>query len=218
MRVDGLVMRRFEELIAEGKKLYDSRDVERYDDQGEELEYRIDPGFYAGWGTKVQNLLQRVMGTDSAHYKNFTRDFGHSDKYHYNICLGILEAAYEDYKGGYLFNVRALVKAELLSDAHEQAGELLEKGYKDPACVIARVILELALNELCSRNNLPHGKIDRMNADLARQGVYNTAKQKQIVAWADLGNKAAHGKWDEYEQHEVRSFLKGVQWMKETLP
>jgi hypothetical protein len=36
-------------------------------------------------------------------------------------------------------------------------------------------------------------KLDRMNAELAKIGAYNTMVQKQVVWLADIGNKAAHG-------------------------
>jgi hypothetical protein len=64
---------------------------------------------------------------------------------------------------------------------------------------------------LCSRNGIAYGKLDRMNADLCKAGVYNMAKQKQITAWADLGNKAAHGDWKAYSDSDVRAFLAGAQ-------
>lgn len=92
----------------------------------------------------------------------------------------------------------------------EQAEELLKSGYKDPACFIAGVTLETALKDLCTRKSIPHGKLDKMNADLAKAGAYNIAKQKQITAWADLRNNAAHGKWDQYSAADVDDMIKGV--------
>ncbi|NOU09198.1 MAG: DUF4145 domain-containing protein [Nitrospira sp.] len=126
-------------------------------------------------------------------------------------CRSIFKAAREDYEDGYLFSVRALVKAEVLSDAFTQARELLTSNYKDPACILCRVALEVALKELCDRKAIPLAKLDKMNIDLCKAGVYNMAKQKQITAWADIGNKAAHGQWNQYTQHDAQSMLDGVQ-------
>ena len=47
-------------------------------------------------------------------------------------------------------------------------------------------------------------------ADLVKAGKYNVLKQKQITAWLDLRNKAAHGKWEEYTEFDVKSMLDGV--------
>jgi HEPN domain-containing protein len=109
-----------------------------------------------------------------------------------------------------LFNVRALVQAEVLDNALEQAAELLRAGYKDPACVVAGVTLETALKELCTRQGVAHGKLDKMNADLCKAGVYNMGWQKQITAWAERRNKAAHGDWAVYNNADVDDMIKGV--------
>jgi hypothetical protein len=56
---------------------------------------------------------------------------------------------------------------------------------KFAAAVIAGTVLETALRQLC---------LDRMNADLAKAGVYNSLMQKRITALAAIRNRAAHGK------------------------
>jgi hypothetical protein len=50
-----------------------------------------------------------------------------------------------------------------------------------------------------------------MNADLCKAGVYNIVKQKQITAWADIGNKAAHGDWNTYSPNDARGMVEGVE-------
>jgi hypothetical protein len=109
-------------------------------------------------------------------------------------------AAKEDYEGGYLRSIRSLVQAELFDDELEQARELLGSGYTVAAAVVARVVLETTLRALCVNNSIsiktPEGKavkLERMNADLAKAGAYNTLVQKQVTWLADVGNKAAHG-------------------------
>jgi HEPN domain-containing protein len=125
--------------------------------------------------------------------------------------FAVFTAAKEDYEGGYIFSLRGLVKAEVLSDALEQAEELLNSGYKDPACVLIGVSLEIAVKELTTRYSLAVAKLDRMNVDLCKAGAYNVAKQKQVTAWADLRNRSAHGEWATYTEADVREMLNGVQ-------
>ena len=43
-------------------------------------------------------------------------------------------AAKEDYEGGYLFNIRGLIRREVFDDVLEQALDPLHAGYKDPSC------------------------------------------------------------------------------------
>lgn len=63
----------------------------------------------------------------------------------------------------------------------------------------------------CDRKTIPHGKLDKMNADLCKAGMYNMAKQKQITAWAEIGNKAAHGEWNQYTSNDAQAMLDGVE-------
>jgi hypothetical protein len=74
----------------------------------------------------------------------------------------------------------------------------LRSGYYPAAAVITGVVLETALRELCDKEKIPNGKLDRMNADLAKAGVYNKLVQKQITAIAAIRNSVAHGKSNEF--------------------
>lgn len=205
MKPDKLVLQRFSELEKKAEIVDSTR-------HGEYNEYVGHEEFYE-WGTSVLNLLQRTFNEQSVHYQNFIeqyKKFGYRFS-NFEKCRGIFRAAKEDYIGGYLFNMRALIKAEVLEDSIEQANELLKAGYKDPACVLVGVALETTLKEICTREGMAHGKLDRMNVEICKSGIYNMAKQKQITAWADLRNKAAHGDWDSYNKDDVNDFLQGVQ-------
>ena len=50
-----------------------------------------------------------------------------------------------------------------------------------------------------------------MNADLAKEGVYNKLVQKQVTALADIRNNAAHGHYDQFTKEDVASMIKEVQ-------
>ena len=49
-----------------------------------------------------------------------------------------------------------------------------------------------------------------MNAELAKKEVFNKTFQKQITAWLDLRNNAAHGKYDQYGEMEVKLMISGI--------
>jgi hypothetical protein len=53
-------------------------------------------------------------------------------------------------------------------------------------------------------------KADGMNADLASAEVYSKLDQKNVTAWLDLRNKAAHGQYGEYNKEQVLIFISGV--------
>lgn len=208
MKLDPLIAKRFEELEQGADEVSRGRKREFQGDY-----FTIPYPLFAGWSTKALNLLQRSFGEDSIHFQKLSQlseNFREHES-EFESCRAVFLAAKEDYEGGYLFNVRALIKAEVLDDALDQARELLAAGYKDPACVLGGVSLEIAVKEICLRNKIPHAKLDKMNADLTKAGVYNLAKQKQITAWADLRNKAAHGEWKEYADPDVDDLIRGVE-------
>lgn len=212
MYLDPIISRRFQELQTKGEVVRSAKVLDFTSNEGVPY-YKVQSGPYKEWATNVLNLLQRTFGETSVHYKHFAalyEDFSGWES-SFEESFGVFKAAKEDHEGGYLFNIRTLAKAEVLSDALAQANSLLASGYKDPACVLARVALESTLKDLAALHGLPTGKLDRMNADLAKAGAYNMVKQKQITAWADIGNKAAHGDWSGYTAQDAAAMVAGVE-------
>ena len=212
MHLDPIITRRFSELRAKGETALSAKIVDFRDHEGKVF-YKVPSGVFKEWATNVLNLLQRTFGESSVHYKHFAESCGSFQGWipNFEDSFGIFKAAEEDYLGGYLFRIRTLAKAEVLSDALDQAKELLQLGYKDPACILARVALESALKDLSAKFGLQDGKLDRMNAELTKIGAFNVAKQKQITAWADIGNKAAHGEWATYTAVDAAAMVQGVE-------
>jgi HEPN domain-containing protein len=211
MKTDSVVIKRFEELEERATKIIENKVYAFTSNKGERY-FKVDEPVYKGWALNVLNLLGRVFGEDNIHYKVFLNKFDNIREYESDIleALELFKAAKDDFVGGYLFSTRALIQAEVFSDTLEQASELLRSGYKDPACVVAGVALETTLKELCSRNGISITKLDKMNADLCKSGVYNMGVQKQITAWAEHRNKAAHGEWSEYKDADVEDMINGV--------
>ena len=40
--------------------------------------------------------------------------------------------------------------------------------------------------------------------------MYNKLEQKTVTAWLGLRNSAAHGKYDDYDDRQVASFIQGL--------
>ncbi len=176
-------------------------------------EYFIDNDLVLKWRVKVKNLLSKVCGKESQHFHQFEKT---EDTVYYNAYTmfkdlkAVFLAAKEDFEGGYLASMRTLVQAEVFDSELEQADELLRKGYSTAAAVIAGVVLETALRELCDQKCIPHGKLDKMNADLTKADVYTKLVQKQITTWANIRNSAAHGKPDEFTEQDVINMIRDV--------
>ncbi|MFO1205917.1 MAG: hypothetical protein U1E63_09375 [Burkholderiales bacterium] len=129
----------------------------------------------------------------------------------YKRVKAVFFAAREDFEGGYLLPVRNLIQAELAESELDQARELLRSGYIAPAAVVAGVVLENTLRTLCDRYGLPHGKLDKMNADLAKAGEYNALVQKRVTALVAIRNSAAHGKVGDFQPADVEAMVSQVE-------
>lgn len=131
--------------------------------------------------------------------------------------VGALRALRRDYDADYLTTVQSLVRAEVFADFLEMAERLLGQGYKDPAAVMIGSVLEEHLRALCGVRGIPieqsgkPKKADSMNSDPAAAQVYNKLDQKNVTAWLDLRNKAAHGQYGEYTVDQVDNMGHGVQ-------
>jgi hypothetical protein len=175
----------------------------------------IDSNALLGWEVKAKSLLISVCGEKSVHMTAFIeaeKPIAFSNNFE-RLCRvkAVFLAAKEDFEGGYLNTVRNLVHAEVFGSELEQAGELLAAGYASAAAVIAGVVLETTVRNLCTANGIGHAKLDKMNADLAKAGVYNTIQQKRITTIAGIRNSAAHGKSAEFTPGEVTGMIGDVE-------
>ncbi|MGZ5243856.1 MAG: hypothetical protein ACXWEY_11920 [Bacteroidia bacterium] len=118
---------------------------------------------------------------------------------------GILTAIKSEIDGGWLNSIKGLISAEIFSDFIEMSQHLIEEGYKDPAAVMIGSVLEEHLRQLAQKNGISvvnikdnkpiPKKANLLNAELAQASIYNKLDQKNVTAWLDLRNKAAHGKY-----------------------
>jgi hypothetical protein len=163
------------------------------------------------WRINVQHLIGITCGKDSEHYNEFI-NAGESKNLDTNYKLfkrlePVFLAAKDDFIGGYFESIKSLIQADVFSNELEQAEELLENGYYIASAVIAGTVLETYLRELCNKNVIAIGKLNKMNDDLAKNGVYNSIIQKQIVALSAIRNSAAHGKKEEFSKDQVKNMI-----------
>ena len=208
-----LFKRRFAELEEQANQVFASKTYQQSEMFGGG-EY-VDNDLLLNWTVKVRNLLSKVCGEDSQHFQQFEKaEEGIPYTTNYDTLKGLMAvflAAKEDFEGGYLLSVRTLVQAEVFDSELEQASELLNGGYSTASAVIAGIVLETALRELCDREGISHGKLDKMNADLTKAAVYNKLMQKRITALANIRNSAAHGKPEEFKDQDVKDMIRDVE-------
>lgn len=173
----------------------------------------VDSDLLLNWKVKVKDLLSRICGEESQYFQEFIGS--ESLPWRTNAdalqkLKAVFMAAKEDFESGYFVSMRTLVQAEVFDSELEQASELLNRGYTTAAAVVAGVVLETALRELCDRSSIAHAQLDTMNGALAKAGVYNKTVQKRITALAGIRNSAAHGKPNEFNQDDVLDMIEYV--------
>jgi hypothetical protein len=211
--MDNLLKRRFAELTEQAKEVEASK--KSYNGIGGSPTPYFESDLVLNWAVKAKNLLSNACGKESPHTLEFNkaeeaRGFVDGTK-RFKRMKAVFLAAREDYEGGYLTSLRSLVQAEMFDSELDQASELLKKGYKAAAAIIAGTVLETTLRELCDRNQISHGKLDKMNADLAKNDVYNANMAKRITALAGIRNSAAHGKPDEFTEVNVKTMIEDIE-------
>jgi hypothetical protein len=211
--MENLLKRRFQELSDQAEKVEAGKHMV-HDPFGNTNKVSIDSNVNLNWKVKAKALLVSACGSESQHFKEFeaaeTKGWA-SNLDNFRRMRAVFEAAREDFEGGYLASVHDLVRAEVFESELEQAAELLKSGYGLAAAVIAGVVLETAIRDLCTRNQIQHGKLDKMNADLAKAGVYNGVVQKRITHLAAVRNSAAHGNEAEFNTYDVNAMIDEVE-------
>jgi hypothetical protein len=176
----------------------------------------LDFGPYSEWRTQSLTFLSSLLGADALYAINFDEVTGGDNQgqtHALHSGRGILRAVLEDVRGGYLFDVRRTVEAEVFSDFLEMAEHLLAAGYSHAAGSLCGAVLEDGLRRIADANGVAYNKRDGLsllNDKCAKTGVYNALTQKQVRVWIEVRNNADHGNFNEYTEADVRNMLQGV--------
>lgn len=169
---------------------------------------------------RLRAALERLAPGPSPYAKErdaITNDHNNSTALRIRLYVGILRALRADANDGWLEGIAELLHADTFGDFLDQAAELVDKGYKDAAAVVAGSALEAHIRLLCAKygisTELSSGqakKADTMNADLVKAGAYNTLQQKAITGWLAIRNAAAHGEYAKYNKEQAISMVSSV--------
>jgi len=177
------------------------------------------------WRTKAVTLLSQVLSPGHPQYQvvEVMHAVNNSTK---EVELGIstLKAIKSDLEEGFLDSLFSRIAAEVSADYLGQAEGLLSEGQMGrfdhvPAAVLTGAVLEKALRTLCVNQEPeisivnPKGETKTLNPlidDLKKAGVFNELRAKQLRAWADIRNKAAHGEFEQFTKTDVEQKLRGV--------
>jgi hypothetical protein len=173
--------------------------------------------------SKAVAAIHRISGANSSYSSELARLLRTLPPLHVHTSpvMGVVQALRDDVMNDHLQSLVELVHAETFSDFLDMATHLNETGYKDPAAVIAGSALEVHLRALCTKSGVEADstkadgttqpkKADLLNSELCQANMYSKLDQKSITAWLDLRNKAAHGKYAEYQREQVVLQIGGI--------
>lgn len=133
------------------------------------------------------------------------------------VLGGILSALKSDFQAGYIQTIEELVHGVVFDDFLEMASELLAKGYKDPAAVIAGSVLEEHIRKLAARNSLSiidaKGRskgFDTLTIELVKAQQFSEPQRKILAGWYGQRNEAAHGHYANVIEGEVGRMIEGI--------
>ena len=175
--------------------------------------------------TRSHNLIKKMSEKDSPYIQEAESIYKEnwSTSYKAEVIIGILLALKDELTIGSLNSVSELVRGELFENFLEMAEYLASEGYKDASAVIAGSSLEAHLRRLANKHNIEieiveegkkprYKKAETINQDLYKIKVYSSLDQKQITAWLELRNNAAHGNYSAYAINQVVQF---IEWTKD---
>lgn len=226
---------RFDSLIAEGRNILSSaQDIPAATKQnwttGQHVQIgkdhkKLDAEKLVEWRTKTATLLSLVIQPGHIHHKSVQKvaeiqcDFDQLQ-----AAVSLTRGIKDDLEKGFLDDMATAIEAEIACDYMGQAEQLLADSHRGkfdhvPAAVLAGAVLENALRKLCDQQQPPiaqktpngvHKTLSPLIQELKKSGVFNEAKAKQLQAWADIRNLAAHGEFSQFKRGDVEAMIVGI--------
>lgn len=210
---------RFKELIKEfEEEIFPKREArqkyygETYYIYPEEIHDKIQ-----GWFMKCENIIGLVFGTESLQMKRFLnlRDNPKIVELDHKIyqVKGLLEADLNDLENGFLLEQEFIIANEVFDSVLEEASFFIfEQKNKDIGAILLRIVLEDAIKRIAKKEGLviENKKVSILNDELKTQNFFIQTTWRQNQAWLDIGNKAAHGDFGDYDLKQVENFYNGL--------
>lgn len=227
---------RFDELIQEGERIYKViKDVSNgsfkdpvqgtrplTEQQLEELQK------LEAWDLNYSTLLEKIIPLRSVH-RTLLHERGivpRDAHERLNTRISRLKGLKDDLQKGFLGDLELeIVEAAIAADYMGQAEQLLAEGQSGqydhvPAAVLAGAVLEKSLRTLCDKQSPSISTVNNNNGKpltltplidvLKKNNVFNELTAKQLRAWADIRNSAAHGQFDEFNRSQVDLMIQGI--------
>ena len=133
--------------------------------------------------------------------------------------LGILKSTQKKFESS-LFDIKQLVQADVFDSELDVATELNTKGFIRADGIIAGVVLEHHLKQVCKNHQIITKKdptISYLNDLLKKENIINIPKHRHIQLLADWRNLCGHDKETSPSKEDITTLIKGVKEIIKTL-
>jgi hypothetical protein len=134
-----------------------------------------------------------------------------------SLLIAVLKSLKTAYNDNLLIELDEIYHADIFNDFLEMGEYLLSEGYKDAAAVMIGGVIEDHLRKLCLKNSIQilkpdssHIKMNQLVTDLYSQNVISRSDNKNLIAWLEIRNNAAHADYSKYNEENVNIMLQGV--------
>ena len=169
------------------------------------------------------NVIFIILGEKSHYNHRFPRfekppkdyhlapDFGL--KFELLNGIGILTSINNEFSSDMLFSSDVVWTKDFLGQILFEAQTLLNSGYLPAASVYCRVFIESMIKKIADQNNILYDnktKLIKICQDLKDNDIIQLPDWRQLMAWIDLGNEAAHGIIDNCEKQSISQMIRGI--------
>jgi hypothetical protein len=160
--------------------------------------------------TEAISLLATIYGRSDPHYQRILHFYNERHFHALEQTEGLLLGTKTNLESGFLDDLRSRILVDIKSDFLETSRLLLKEGQKDPAAVLACIVLEDSLKRLAQKAGLKDVLDKEMNVTaglLFNAGVIEKSTNQSIQNFKNLRNAALHAQWDQVSGESVALLL-----------
>jgi len=207
MIIEKAILSRLNELIAEGRSMRTGNVYDRVKSQSHAEQCK-------GWIASALHIVQLIFIDPSSSYRKLTenitsQDYGNGINNAVGEITEILQNVLKDINKGLISSITDQARAEVFDDFLDHAKAYLKAGMKNEAGVIAGVVFEDTLRQVCRKLDIEDRgvKLDALITQLAKIEILTLTKAKRARAAADVRTKATHAQWQEFDNGDVNSAI-----------
>lgn len=205
-----LILRRLDELIAEGERIFE--EYTKAEKRG-----IAEPVSLVRWITSSLNHLDKLSVSTNLFVKQFElwTTPGTSAVMNAGAATGVLKSAKDEYSLGLAVEYHLSVSAAVFEGLLDQADYLLKHGYERAAVVLAGAALEEGLKNRARAAGVEVVSKETLNPIIIKLkaievGVLTEFEAKRLEAVAKMRNDAAHGGEFTYSSEQISEAVSEV--------